>query len=344
MSDLIKVLWIEDDPAVTSAYPEEAYDYGLELVPFSCWDDAKAELKKNYDYWEAIILDARCKVHANDLDSAPRFLSNVLSELNGLTSEHDRLIPWYVLSGGDVEEISPSITELRLKWDEDWDKVSHQPYYSKAKHRTDLFKRIKSHCQIRPQEIQVKSHFYKEVFEALTECNLHPDAERCLTDLLCPLVYDDVDAVDYNNRMVMCRKLFEYLFRDMIDREILPETFREENEDSGKDHTKLDWCQKMLAGKDVREYSQAITLNAVVPKLMADNMGTMINAIGSNEHGNTNNARNKMNLSRYREEVGNTPYLLQSFALQFCDIILWYRNYVRTHTVEQFRENWEYLY
>lgn len=340
MSELIKVLWIEDDPEVTNAYPDEAYDYGLELVPFPCWDAAKAELTKNYDSWEAIILDARCKVHANDLDSAPRFLVNVLAELSGLKSDHDKVIPWYVLSGGDEDEISPSISEQRLQWDSDWPKS----YYGKAKDRAKLFDRIKNHCMgQRPQAIQVKSVLYKDVFDALNECKLNPDAEGCLTDLLCPLVYGDVKAVDYNNRMVRCRKLLEYLFRDMIDREILPETFREVNQHSGKDQVRLDWCQKMLAGRPVPDYSQATTINAVVPKLMADNMGTIINAVGSNEHGNTSNSRDKMNMNRYREEVGDTPYLLQSFALQFCDIILWYRDYIHTHTVEQNRENWEYL-
>jgi hypothetical protein len=339
MSDLIKVLWIEDDPQVINAYPDEAFDYGLQLVHFPCWDAAKVELIRNYDSWEAIILDAKCKVHANDLDSAPRFLVNVLAELNGLKSEHDKIIPWYILSGGGDDEISPLISEQRLKWDSDWPKA----FYGKTTDRLALFERIKNHCVERPQAIQVKSVLYKDVFEALHQCKLDPDADNCLTDLLCPLVFRDVDANDYNNRMVRCRKLLEYLFRDMIDREILPDTFREVNQSSGKDQVRLDWCQKMLAGRDVPTYSQAATLAPVLPKLMADNMATIINAVGSNEHGNTANNRNQMNMSRYREEVGETPFLLQSFALQFCDIILWYRDYVQTHTLTQFRENWEYL-
>ena len=339
MSDLIKVLWIEDDPEVTNAYPDEAYDYGLELVPFPCWDAAKVELAKNYDTWEAVILDARCKVHANDMDSAPRFLVNVLSELNGLKSEHDRLIPWFVLSGGDEEEISPAISEQRLQWDSDWPKS----YYGKTKDRLVLFERIKRLCKVHPQIIQVKSVIFKNVFEALNQCGLDADAENCLTDLLCPLVYRDVEAKDYNNRMLRCRKFLEYLFKDMIDREILPETLRDINEKSGKDKVNLDWCQKILAGKFVPEKSLARSLSPVLPRLMADNMATMVNAIGSNEHGNTNSTRDKMNMNQYRVEVGETPFLLQSFALQLCDIILWYRDYTQTHSVEQNRLNWEYL-
>ena len=61
---LIQVLWIEDDPVVTNSYPAEAEQYDLQLVHFPCWDDAKVALESNFNRWEAIILDAKCKVHA----------------------------------------------------------------------------------------------------------------------------------------------------------------------------------------------------------------------------------------------------------------------------------------
>ena len=55
--DLIQVLWVEDDPNVTDSYPQEAEIYGLELVSFPCWDDAKEALVRDFDRWSAIILD-----------------------------------------------------------------------------------------------------------------------------------------------------------------------------------------------------------------------------------------------------------------------------------------------
>ena len=48
LPDLIQVLWVEDDQKLTESLPMEAEDeeYGLQLVPFSCWDDAKEALIK----------------------------------------------------------------------------------------------------------------------------------------------------------------------------------------------------------------------------------------------------------------------------------------------------------
>lgn len=40
-TNLIQVLWVEDDPDIINLYPMEAYRYGLELVPFSCWEEAE---------------------------------------------------------------------------------------------------------------------------------------------------------------------------------------------------------------------------------------------------------------------------------------------------------------
>jgi DNA-binding NtrC family response regulator len=56
--NLIQVLWVEDDPNITRTYPLEAARYGLQLVPFSCWEDAEKALVSEFERWSAIVLDA----------------------------------------------------------------------------------------------------------------------------------------------------------------------------------------------------------------------------------------------------------------------------------------------
>lgn len=42
--------------------------------------------------------------------------------------------------------------------------------------------------------------------------------------------------------------------------------------------------------------------------------------------------------------VENSTFLLKSFTLQFCDLILWYRNYLREHPdKEENAKNWEII-
>ena len=99
-NDLIQVLWVEDDPGVTETYPLKAESFGLELVPYPCWDDAKVALAKEYDRWAAIILDAKCKFHRESADSAIVFLREALKDIAAISKEKRRVIPWYVLTGG----------------------------------------------------------------------------------------------------------------------------------------------------------------------------------------------------------------------------------------------------
>ena len=55
---MVKTLWVDDKiKELYSAYKLEADDYGIELIPFDCWEKAKVELVNHYDDYSAIILD-----------------------------------------------------------------------------------------------------------------------------------------------------------------------------------------------------------------------------------------------------------------------------------------------
>ena len=130
-NDLIQVLWVEDDPNVTKTYPIKAETFGLQLVPFPCWDDAKDALERDFCRWSAIILDAKCKYHCDSNDSAIVFLREALKDISTKCKVKNRIIPWYILTGGDENEVSDCINDERLDWDSDWTEKQHKKYYSK---------------------------------------------------------------------------------------------------------------------------------------------------------------------------------------------------------------------
>ena len=168
-NDLIQVLWVEDDPGVTETYPLKAESFGLELVPYPCWDDAKVALAKEYDRWAAIILDAKCKFHRESADSAIVFLREALKDIAAISKEKRRVIPWYVLTGGAESEVSDSINDDRLMWDSDWTEQKHKKYYSKNVDNESLYERIKSHSH-KSTKIQIQE-MYRETYEQLSFLN-----------------------------------------------------------------------------------------------------------------------------------------------------------------------------
>lgn len=332
-TEFINVLWVEDDPGVRATYPEEAAQYGLKLVPFECWDDAEAELKRDYDRWSAIILDAKCKHHKDSIDNAPRFLINATNAITKIC-HGQRFIPWYILSGQAETDIKELIPETRMEWDGDWKK----PFYEKSIDRDLLFHRIK-YIARKSRSADLKIHeMYKSVFSAIEELDIYVDADIYLTDLLSEIHFPELDDKDYNDKYKKVRQIIEYIFRSMIEKGLLPR--------QKKINLK---CSNLILsgypvtyGRDESKTTIVEVTTAVFPKIIQDNMIHMMHTAGSDVHTSSADDDDSKHLQEYLNNVGNTSYLLKSYALQLCDVILWYKNYITCHPDEEINAlNWE---
>ena len=333
--DLIQVLWVEDDSSIINQFKSDAYFSNLELISYPCWDEAKEALTEDYDRWSAIILDAKCKYHLHSEDDAVEFLREALKDISVLATIKGRTIPWYVLTGGDTSEVSKSINDERLQWDKDWTDSTNKNYYSKNTDTEMLYDRIKYHAQV-SLRLQIQK-MYRNIFEAIEECKIDDAAYNALEDLLLPIHFpDEIDAKDYNDKFQKARDVLEYIFRSMSTFGILPNWGRQVN---------LSASSHLLAGNNfsingvdiIKSHSQ------ILPKELSRLMKTMVNIIPAfchSDSGIEDNVRKK----EYMNSVDNSTFLLKSFALQFCDLILWYRNYLHEHgDIEQNTKNWEVI-
>lgn len=320
--DLIQVLWVEDDPEVTEQYPLKAENFGLQLVAYSCWDDAKKALENNFDRWSAIILDAKCKFHQDSEDSAVVFLREALVDISTICVTKKRQIPWYVLTGGDANEVSDSINDKRLQWDADWTDSKHKKYYSKNVDNEDLYRRIRYHAQI-SHRVQIQK-MYKNVFDAIEECGIDNEGYNALEDLLIPIHFPDtIEARDYNDKFVKAREVLEYVFRSMSVKGLLP--------DWG-DKVNFAWSSCILCGKSAIKDGIEVykCQKPILPKAMAKTIKAIVNVIPPFCH---SEGVEKEGISRieYMNSVNNSTFLLKSFTLQLCDLILFYRYYLHKH-------------
>lgn len=339
--DLIQVLWVEDDTSIICQFIEDAENSGLELVPFCCWDDAKKALENDYDRWSAIILDAKCKHHRDSADNAVRFLSEALSDISELAATKGRTIPWYVLTGGDTSEVSDSINDKRLKWDKDWTDSYKKTYYSKNTDTDMLYRRIRDHARI-SLRLQIQ-RMYRNVFEAIEECKIDDEAYNALEDLLVPIHFPgEIDANDYNDKYQKARTVLEYVFQSMSSYGILPDWKWENNKKSRRNFTASSF---LLTGSDFNDNQgkrKFVSKNGVLPKEFIGIVKLMVIVIPQFCHADDNEDKNKLNKDEYLKYVDGSTYLLKSFTLQLCDLILWYRNYLRDHrNKEQNAMNWE---
>ena len=335
--DLIQVLWVEDDPKVTKAYPLKAESFDLELVPYSCWDDAKAALENEFDRWSAIILDAKCKYHKDSEDNAVVFLREALKDISVTCKEKGRVIPWYVLTGGDTSEVSDSINDERMKWDSDWTKGENKKYYSKNVDNESLYRRIRYHAQKSPR-IQIQE-MYRNVFDAIEKCSIDDEGYNALEDLLVPIHFpDQIEANDYNDKYAKARSVLEYIFRSMSVHGMLPDWGKQIN---------LQWSSCLLSGmpatkiKDGKEIVVIESKKQVLPPVLKKVMKEMVRIIPAFCHSD-NKEENEIKKEEYLKDVDNSTFLLKSFTFQLCDIILWYRNYLQEHPDEELNAlEWE---
>ena len=335
--DLIQVLWVEDDPKVTKAYPLKAESFDLELVPYSCWDDAKAALENDFDRWSAIILDAKCKYHKDSEDNAVVFLREALKDISVTCKDKGRVIPWYVLTGGDTSEVSDSINDERMKWDSDWTKGENKKYYSKNVDNESLYRRIRYHAQKSPR-IQIQE-MYRNVFDAIEKCSIDDEGYNALEDLLVPIHFpDQIEANDYNDKFVKARSVLEYIFRSMSVHGMLPDWGKQIN---------LQWSSCLLSGmpatkiKDGKEIIVIESKKQVLPPVLKKVMREMVRIIPAFCHSD-NKEENEIKKEEYLKDVDNSTFLLKSFTFQLCDLILWYRNYLQEHPDEELNAlEWE---
>lgn len=333
-SDLIQVLWVENDPKVIELYPLKAFDFNIELIPFPCWDDAKTALDDDFDRWSAIILDAKCKHHKDSEDNAIRFLGEALKDISVIIEKHGRLVPWYILSGGAETEISDSINDDRLKWDADW---KDKKFYSKNTDTEILFKRIRVHA-IKSPRIQIHE-MYRNVFNAIEECNIDDNGYNALEDLLIPIHFPHtIVAKDYNDKFEKGREVLEYIFRSMSSYGILPEWGKQVN---------LRWSSCILGGKNAtrknRDEKDEIVIECkkqILPRTIVRILKEMIEIIPAFCHSDSGDKLN-INKEEYFKCVDDSTMLLKSFAFQLCDIIIWYRNYLKDNkNIAQNKQKW----
>ena len=338
-SHYVQVLWVEDDPDVTLTYPLEAAKYGLQLVPFPCWDDAKAALEIDYHRWSAIILDAKCKQHRESADNAVRFLGEALKDIASLSKEKRRVIPWYVLTGGAETEVSDSITDDRMNWDADWTNVNKKNYYSKNVDNESLYTRIKDHANKSPR-IQIQE-MYRDTYNQLSQLN--PEVCDDILTILETMHFPDSHP-DFTPRYFFnpVRKALEYVFRSTQKVGIIPDDFFKGN------IVNLNQCFMFLIGKEAEKLGYRHKDGGITPRHIQDIMSLIINLGNSNSHSTESSHLTELNeeeIEKYDNHIialgGNSRLLIFSIALQLCEVTQWMNHYIKRHLdKEKNRQKW----
>ena len=326
--EMLNVIWVEDNKELHDILSLQAETCGIRLFPYTCWSKAEKELEFDYNKWSAIILDAKCKVDEDSIDNSCKFLTHVFSRLSHLSTKHRRNIPWFVLSGGGADKgpIDELIIDDRLKWDKNWNKR----FYKKGVDEERLFSNIKEVSES-ISDIQIRESLYPDVFQAIREIGLPKEADDYMMKLLKPIHFNVEDNDAYNSHYEYPRLILEYIYRSMVVNNLLP---NEMINNRGKDSVNLSACSKLLGTGSISEKGFNVDYNfKVFSTIIRNTVWNITTITGSYVHTTSEDTdeKEKVDTKGHIETVGKSPYLLRKIAYELCDIILWYKDFLRKH-------------
>lgn len=329
----INVLWIDDQNQSEDCktFRLKMSRNGIKLIPFQDWETGKKYLINHRDEISAIVLDCYCKLNSNDIEN-PKFLKNVISEIEGLTTKYGKLFPWFILSAGNKENFSTimeySVSDSRERWDKDWKQV----YYSKF--NIDNIEKLYSNIlNVATLERTYKiREVYKDVFDILDSDNFENGSSSILLKILRPLHYSDEQAgfdsfLHYNQ----LRQFVEKMFKTCYNQGLLPdECFKGESVNLWESYN-------YLSGNDLKHNNirYGEKGESVLPDIYSKVIGQIL--FVSNEFSHSIKSEyveltdeETTYVRRFFEEIG-TSYFLFGYALQLCDIVIWLDKYIREH-------------
>lgn len=198
----LNVLWVDDMP--TEEFMDEAYENGLSITSATSVNKGLSLLKDKSVAWDAIILDANCKL-TDDEQEQPSLMA--LKEAIGQLVHMRTEIPWFVYTGGDYEGVEH--LEFMIKERAYDDRL----FYEKPKQRYELYDNIK--------KAVLNNETYRVRQEYAAICNFYTGAD--LVELLLKSQKDDFETdSSIPNK---ARQIIEWIMRYLDGCGLLPINF-----------------------------------------------------------------------------------------------------------------------
>lgn len=199
---LSNVLWVDDLP--TEEFMDEAYKNGLCITSATSVNKGLSLLKDKSIEWDAIILDANCKITDEEQEQPSLMaLKEAVNQLVHMRTE----TPWFVYTGGDYE----GVEHLKFIINErDYD---DRLFYEKPKQRYELYDKIKK--VVADRDIFVIKKKYADV------CNFYKDP-----DLILLLLKYESDGFETDKNVPhSVRLIIEWIMRYLEGVGLLPIAF-----------------------------------------------------------------------------------------------------------------------
>ncbi len=331
-----KVLWVDDAPSIIQAFQAKAEDYNIDLCPINNWEDAEQLLKANFEDYSAIILDAECKMNANDPEESG-FIHKVLSSLNNFFGKKQVSIPWYILSAGTMDGFNSAMDIAQYshsKFDKEWGNMVYSKT-SPAQNENSPEKLFENITRVASNQVSNKVLYrFQDTFKYLGEGKLIDKEARDITlNMLCSLYYpEDNPHFEYQGNPL--RKVMEHIFRAAHKHGLLPEEcFEKAGQlnllDANRFMSGKSTSHSMLRYGQEGDYKKGIEGNTIFPNYMGNITKNILNFASATSHTSESNEYTIDDKDLVIDE--NEKELFFGYVLQLCHVIKFFGHFVEIH-------------
>lgn len=329
-----KVLWVDDltetqDAIFATGFESVADEKGIDLAPFTNWEEAELELRKNFKSYSAIILDANCKYCKNDSKTDEFFIPSVVSSLARMFGEKRQTIPWYILSAGTMSKFDDVVRIAQR------DHAAHQEEWGNMVYLKDaidnsqdsvdaMFTNIRKVSK--SQNANIIAFNFQDVFKYLGDGKLIcKEARAIMMDMLCAF-YFPADNWQFKYEGNPLRKVMEYIFRAAYNYGLLPlECFERDNQ------LNLLESNRYMSGLETKHSGLRYGNegDTIFPKYIGNITLQILNFTNADSHTNEEHPYtiDDKNLEISEDE----KELYFSYVLQLCHVIKFFGAFVDSH-------------
>jgi hypothetical protein len=310
MSRKYQVLWVDDEWDKMIPFKNECEKiHDIVLVPYKTSADGIAALDREFDRWDAVLLDAKMLDESEEEVASVVGLRKIIAKLDSFKSR--RVIPRFISTG------QPDLMS------NDFFEESFGKFYKKDVEDDALIYDMLAAIKISSRG-QIES-LYSDVFASMKKLGMPDDANFILTDILLAMHFPnekpDFKPKDcYNN----LRQFLEYIFRSCHSFGLLPDAF------IVKDQVNLNQSSLYLAGEDAENigYRYGEKGEGIFEKYIAKIVQSVLVFGNIRSHTVKISEEDNRNLDLlFRSK--NSRFIVFGFALQLCEVVVWLDQYTQ---------------
>lgn len=303
----INTLWIDDKPNPDFVnWADEKFDIDIEVC--TCHEDGMAALQNPNSNWDAVILDANCKI-TNDPHEVPSLdsLTASMFKIHEFCKSYDKSIPWFVYTGGSYDGRKELQSRIPKRvWDD-------RPYYNKPIDMNKLFENIKKAVE-KSDKWKMKKQYEKvfEIFENKSSINALGDTENSIL-LKLLIAKDSIKEASNPDHLNNIRKFIAGgVMKTIKKMGVIPEGI-----------TDLNVKSRHLGN---------IRFKNSIPIHIQRAFHAIISTCQDGSHGCNEGEEGEIppQIDKLVRE-GNAPYLLSSLVYELLNILIWLKGFMESH-------------